>query len=166
MSYLEDLERLQAQLGAFSSETPEYAKDQRHFLFVYGTMKRGLRNHKRLEKAKFVGEGVSVGNAYLMWTKRLPGVPGKRLLAPVLTLDGVFRIRGEVYEVDGPTLAHIDLCEGHPVIYERMKCDYDLFEANKTLTAWTYMWGAHAEQRLSREGVRCDEDELIMEFAP
>jgi len=166
MSYLEDLERLQAQLTGFVSENPEYDKDRRHILFVYGTMKRGLRNHARLAKARFLGEAITRGDCYLMWTKQ---VPGTTKLAPVLTPDGTFRIRGELYEVDGDILSNIDLCEGHPVVYERFQVDVDLVApfqgVNRNLYgAWTYLWGAHSEQKLTRKGVQLTGD--VMEFAP
>lgn len=166
MSYLEDLERLQAQLSGYVQENPEYGAGRRHLLFVYGTMKTGLRNHGRLAKARCLGQAVTRGECFLMWTKR---VPGTKLLAPVVQPDGTFRIRGELYEVDGPTLSEIDLCEGHPVVYERLQVDIDLDApyrgVNQNLYgAWMYYWGATPEQKLTRAGVKLTGD--IMEFCP
>lgn len=161
MSYLHDLERLQAQLGSFVSENPEYGLKRRHLLFVYGTMKRGLRNHGRLAKAKFVDHATTVGNCYLMSTKKMAGGH----LAPVVNLNGLFQVRGELYEVDGPTLAEIDLCEGHPLTYERLDVMVNVdHDGGGPLRVWMYLFGAHPEEKVTCTGVRVDG--MVMEFRP
>jgi gamma-glutamylcyclotransferase (GGCT)/AIG2-like uncharacterized protein YtfP len=70
-------------------------------LFVYGTLMRGFRLHDLLSQAKFRGEATVAG--------RLCDLG----LFPALSLDGVGRVQGEVYEVDAPTLRIIDRVEGY-----------------------------------------------------
>ena len=70
-----------------------------HRVFVYGTLKRGFRNHRFLENADFVGKAYTVA-AYRMLDGRFP----------VLRDGGpnLKQIGGEVYDVDDRTLAQLD----------------------------------------------------------
>jgi gamma-glutamylaminecyclotransferase len=83
-------------------------------IFVYGTLKRGCRNHSFLRAARFVGEA---------WTE-----PGYRMVRcggnpypypGLVRVDRGERVFGELYRVDGALLAALDRFEDAPNEYER-----------------------------------------------
>ncbi|MCG8391462.1 MAG: gamma-glutamylcyclotransferase [Pseudomonadales bacterium] len=85
-------------------------------VFVYGTLKRGLRNHHFLRRARFVGAACTAPAFQLF---DLGGCPGA-------WLPGSGVIHGEVYEVDALTLASLDRLEEVPRVYrrERVETEY------------------------------------------
>lgn len=74
-----------------------------HRVFVYGTLKRGYRNHRFLKAATFVGEAHTL-TSYRMLDGRFPVL---RDAGP-----GCMQISGEVYDVDEETLSALDDLEG------------------------------------------------------
>ena len=86
-----------------------------HRVFVYGTLKRGFRNHHFLEKSRLMGEAHTVA-AYRMLDGRFP----------VLRDSGPDRmpVGGEVYEIDAPTLIALDDLESvASKMYDRVETD-------------------------------------------
>ena len=86
-----------------------------HRVFVYGTLKRGFRNHRFLEKSGFVGEARTAA-PYRMLDGRFP----------VLRDSGPDRrpVSGEVYEIDAPTLIALDDLESVSTgMYDRIEID-------------------------------------------
>lgn len=78
-------------------------------LFVYGTLKRGQRNHGLLRVARFLGEAVTVPLYTLLDLGPFPGmIPG-----------GTTAVHGELYEVEPELLARLDRHEGVPRLYVR-----------------------------------------------
>jgi gamma-glutamylcyclotransferase (GGCT)/AIG2-like uncharacterized protein YtfP len=81
------------------------------YLFVYGTLKRGQRNHSLIAESPFIGEAVTE--------------PLYRLydLGPYPCLaedaDNGRPVRGEVFLVDARTLRRLDRLEDVPHLYER-----------------------------------------------
>lgn len=73
-------------------------------LFVYGTLKRGCRNHHRLATQRFVGAAHSVAGYRLYDLGDYPGIVPE----PTAT-EGVV---GEVWEVDEECLRELDRFEG------------------------------------------------------
>jgi gamma-glutamylcyclotransferase (GGCT)/AIG2-like uncharacterized protein YtfP len=82
-------------------------------LFVYGTLKRGCRNHGTLRGAEFAGEAVTEP-AYLM--VNCGAYPG--LVRAGNGQAGV-TVRGELYHVDEELLAKLDRFEDVPNEYVR-----------------------------------------------
>jgi gamma-glutamylaminecyclotransferase len=87
---------------------------ERTTIFVYGTLKRGCRNHGVLRPAEFLGEA---------WT-----APGYRMVCcgshpypyPGLVRAGEGeRVAGEIYRVDAALLEALDRLEDVPREYER-----------------------------------------------
>lgn len=100
-------------------------------LFVYGTLKRGFRNHYLIEHGLYVSDKSISGFDmiqldYADFPALLPGGNGD--------------IHGEVFLIDDETLRTTDRLEGHPNIYLRVKVgviiydgvDYDLFTYTMT----------------------------------
>jgi gamma-glutamylcyclotransferase (GGCT)/AIG2-like uncharacterized protein YtfP len=101
-----------------------------HYLFVYGTLKRGYgNNHRLLQNAHFQGEAISVGN-YKLLNTGVPLLNDDEHGAPV---------RGELYQVNDVELMRCDQLEGHPHDYERKERDFTLADGTR-VTAWVYLW--------------------------
>jgi len=98
---------------------PDYSRAARHVLFVYGTMKQGHINHNRLHqdgRTKFLGHAKTETPEYDLgiWHKK------DDTRVPVAQ-DGDHYLCGELYEITGPMLQMVDLCEGHPTTYKRIR---------------------------------------------
>ena len=78
-----------------------------HVVAVYGSLKKGFGNHRRLETSKFVGMAMIPGTLYSLGA------------FPAITLEGNTDVHVELYEVDDPTLESLDRLEGHPSFYTR-----------------------------------------------
>lgn len=79
-------------------------------LFVYGTLKRGQRNHFLMREARFLGEAVTAPLYTLLDLGSFPGmIPG-----------GTTAVHGELYEVGPELLARLDRHEGVPRFYVRV----------------------------------------------
>ncbi len=73
-------------------------------LFVYGTLKRGCKNHRHLANQRFLGEACSTPGYRLYDLGEFPG-----LVADSTDTAGV---TGELWEVDAAALARRDDFEG------------------------------------------------------
>ena len=110
----------------------------KHFIFVYGTLLRGLENSHRLQKAAFKGAAVTCDQFYMVSNEN-NGIPTENSYEPSEKLEpqdpykypylmkqsiserqgDPSQIIGEVYEVDSDTLAELDVLEEHPTVYRR-----------------------------------------------
>jgi gamma-glutamylcyclotransferase (GGCT)/AIG2-like uncharacterized protein YtfP len=83
-------------------------------VFVYGTLRTGLRNHHLLSKEKLVcpkSNTESLGRLLVFYDR------------PFLLFDEKkYTIRGELYRVSSTTLGLLDKLEGHPRWYIRTHC--------------------------------------------
>ncbi|MBA4189032.1 MAG: gamma-glutamylcyclotransferase [Planctomycetaceae bacterium] len=80
-------------------------------LFVYGTLKRGLRNHHRLSDQEFLGEAVTEARYRVIDLGPYPG----------LIVDAVngLAVPGELWAVNERSLAELDAFENVPVLFTR-----------------------------------------------
>lgn len=92
-----------------------------HKVFVYGSLKQGFHNFRLLHDAPFIGVDKTKGT--LLDLGSFPG----------LLAEGQTTIHGEVYEVDGRSLARLDRLEGHPDFYKR---EFHTLESGQQ--AWVY----------------------------
>lgn len=85
------------------------------YLFVYGTLMKGMRNAAYLEKVKFVGEAVTKPEFELMFNGSIPAArPGHE------------SIKGELFEVDEATLKVLDVVEEVDAnLYDRTEVEID-----------------------------------------
>jgi gamma-glutamylcyclotransferase (GGCT)/AIG2-like uncharacterized protein YtfP len=95
------------------------------FVVVYGSLKRDQSNHQWLAGARFRGSAQLVG-AELYSLGSYP--------MAVLQPGSSSRIRGEVFQVDGPALEQLDLLEGHPHYYRRV-----VLTLSDGCQAWVYL---------------------------
>lgn len=87
------------------------------FVFVYGTLKRGERNHHRMAGARLVGTAVTRDAAFTLTEQASVSTPGRT--TPSVSPGGAHRIAGEIYEVDDTVLAALDSFERVGLDYER-----------------------------------------------
>ena len=80
-------------------------------VFVYGTLRRGGRNHHLLASSRFL-TGARTEPAF-----ELVEMGGYPAMVP----GGGTRVVGEVFEVNLPTLARLDLLEEVPEFYRRVE---------------------------------------------
>lgn len=92
-------------------DNPEYETNS-HLVFVYGSLKGGFINDEFLALSRFVCETHTEDFRFEM--KSITG------LFPAVR-NGQFRIQGEVYEITGHTLWHLDRLEGEGDFYKRTK---------------------------------------------
>jgi gamma-glutamylcyclotransferase (GGCT)/AIG2-like uncharacterized protein YtfP len=113
-------------------------------VFVYGSLKRGFRNHGLLHASEFVGGGLTEARYRLINLGPYP--------AMIENAEEPMSITGELYRVDEPTLAALDRLEDEGVLYRRIvaritsldggACDQRIV----THSAWTYLWLRSAAQ--------------------
>lgn len=77
--------------------------------FVYGTLKKGYWNHYILENSKFVGTFLTAPKYDLYLSDNIPFIT-----------DGLYQIRGEVYDVNEKVIKNIDWLEDHPNLYIKL----------------------------------------------
>lgn len=83
----------------------------KHYIFVYGTLKRNRGNHRLLASSKFIGEAV---------TKEPYGLVASGIPFMVESDDiPNYNVKGELYEVESKDLGSLDSLEGHPNVYCR-----------------------------------------------
>lgn len=113
---------------------------EQHYVFVYGTLRRGLRNHSLLKGAKFIGF-AKTKERYTMYVRTIPFVNKNIKTSQII---------GEVYLVDDETLSKLDYLEDHPHWYYRELIDVildnrqfnsisgNICDHGEELKAWIY----------------------------
>ena len=81
----------------------------RHKVFVYGTLRKNRGNHGHLTGSTYLGEATVDG--YDMYD--LGYFPAACI--------GTKKVHGEVYEISDKTFQRLDLLEGYPKYYTRIK---------------------------------------------
>lgn len=95
-----------------------------HTVFVYGSLRRGMGNHRFLRDSQFVGTTVIEDMFRMISLGVFPG----------LIREGDPRqIVGEVYQVTDQVFSSLDSLEGHPRFYKREQVDTPIGEA------WVYV---------------------------
>lgn len=109
--------------------------EEKHMVAVYGSLRKGLNNHKYLEDSKLIGTFFT-NPVYSLYS--LGGFPG-------LKENGTTSIKMEVYEVDSHTLANLNLLEG--IDYD--KPDEGLYKSKKISTPYgeaiTYIYNGKVD---------------------
>lgn len=104
------------------------------YLFVYGTLMRGLAAHERMspERVRYVGDGTIPGALYDLGPY------------PALRLGDEGMVHGEVYElVDEAMICELDEYEGYhgrPEICRYIRSAVPVDCSGGTLEAWVYSY--------------------------
>jgi gamma-glutamylcyclotransferase (GGCT)/AIG2-like uncharacterized protein YtfP len=102
-------------------------------IFVYGTLKRGFRNHLLLHDSEYLGEATTAERYTMTVADGIPFVNRNEQLS---------HIHGEVYSVTKNTFDKLDELEEHPVRYKREEVEIHLHQEKGRplpLTAWIYL---------------------------
>ena len=101
-------------------------------VFVYGTLKRGCRNHHHLTGQQFLGEARTDPGFTLYSLGEYPGL--------VRSADSAQQVVGEVWAVDPAGLRQLDLLEGvSEQLYARGPIPLDPPFANEPIETYYYL---------------------------
>jgi gamma-glutamylcyclotransferase (GGCT)/AIG2-like uncharacterized protein YtfP len=115
-------------------------------LFVYGTLKRGEKNHRQLvaHQVRFLGEGRIRGRLFRIKGASFPGA--------ARTASRRY-VRGELYELASPdkALKKLDKFEGTDEgLFVRKLAD--VWIGRRKTKAWTYFYPGRKDQALAIPG--------------
>jgi gamma-glutamylcyclotransferase (GGCT)/AIG2-like uncharacterized protein YtfP len=115
-------------------------------LFVYGTLKRGEKNHRQLvaHQVRFLGEGRIRGRLFRIKGASFPGA--------ARTASRRY-VRGELYELASPdkALKKLDKFEGTDEgLFVRKLAD--VWIGRRKTKAWTYFYPGRKDQALAIAG--------------
>ena len=96
---------------------------QHHRVFVYGTLMRGLRNHAKMECARFSGTAKTLLPSYTLVQFPSQSAPGH--ITPGLKKHGNDCIAGELYVMDDECLSVLDHFEDVGGEYDRSRIMLD-----------------------------------------
>ncbi len=141
LNIYEDLDRFDEIFGDL--DMTMLHSDEKHSVFVYGTLMSGMRNHSRLKDA---GAKLLDSDSRLAGDFKMASHMTYNGIAPIVTTDNDYGrciirsgiIRGELYEVDSATLSLLDQYEGHPEVYERQRLTIDY--NGKATKVWVYIF--------------------------
>lgn len=107
---------------------------QTHRVFVYGTLRRGQRNHHLLASSTFIDEAATLRAYWMITTGPFPV-----LLDRVPDDFGVpaLPVAGEIYHVDDATMVELDRLEREGVAYDRKVTE--VFEAGHKVETYIYV---------------------------
>jgi gamma-glutamylaminecyclotransferase len=100
-----------------------------HFLFVYGTLRKGYGNSYLLANSELIGAAKTTNKYQMLIEGSIPFVR--------FDVHNV-EITGEVYKVSNETLEEIDILEGHPTWYIRKTVPIVLLDSCREIEAWLY----------------------------
>lgn len=105
-------------------------------VFIYGTLKRGLPNHKYLPAGmSFVRSMITVDPYPLV-----VGPHGVPFLLDLPGRSGAFRVQGELFSADADAVAFLDQFEGtHTRFYRRVEVDVVDENGGQRTRASTYV---------------------------
>lgn len=102
-----------------------------HKLFVYGSLKRGFKQHERhMKTARFIASTKTAQPAFNLVAVLDSNVD---FPYPGMMEDGDFHVKGELYEIDDALLKRLDEYEGEG--YERIE-----IELEGGVSALTYLY--------------------------
>lgn len=93
-------------------------------LFVYGTLRRGQRNHHFLENARFITKAKSTA-VFSVSLKKTDKYPEGYPIALPSDAANAQKLEGEIYEIDEETLMRIDILEEYPHEYDRIELPFE-----------------------------------------
>lgn len=110
-------------------------------LFVYGTLKRGygLANHMDAINARFIDEAKLPDAILYNLGGWFPGVQ--------VDVGRGYVVHGEVYEITEEGLAHLDIVEGYPNLFDRQQLP------TSAGNAWVYLINKPGDAEIISHGV-------------
>jgi len=112
-------------------DVPDLSQYNSHYVFVYGTLKRGHTANDLMREGIHLGKAWTKLKCFLMVNQGVPAVL-------FTTSDKRKAIGGDIYQVDIPTLKKLDVYESNGVLYQR-KCIHVEAEDGQVYKAWMYI---------------------------
>ncbi len=97
-------------------------------LFVYGTLKRGMRNHRLIADQEFLGEAVSEPRYRMIDLGSYPGL--------VVDTQAGLAVQGELWAISDCCLEELDDFEGVPTLFVR----HSIAITGWGESMWAYYW--------------------------
>ena len=111
-----------------AGNTPDFPRLNRfssHFVFVYGTLKKGFGNHQHfLKDTQYMGEGLTEGKFLMSYSSSrgsFPFVQRKDFERQNQIIRATHPIKGEIYAVKPEDFFNLDSLEGNGFLYQREK---------------------------------------------
>jgi gamma-glutamylaminecyclotransferase len=102
-----------------------------HWVFVYGTLKRGFPNERLMPEARFKGTART--------SDRIPLVITGQWYTPILIAEsGGRRVTGELFRVDDGGLVHLDNLEGVGRVLGFDRIELEVDHAGEVSMAFAY----------------------------
>jgi gamma-glutamylcyclotransferase (GGCT)/AIG2-like uncharacterized protein YtfP len=95
-------------------------------VFVYGSLRKGMHNHRVMGSSKLLAEATLTGFD-MYQVSSFPAI-----------VVGEGGVKGEIYLVDNATLARLDRLEGHPRMYRREVVTVQ--SGSCLFDVWVYVW--------------------------
>jgi gamma-glutamylaminecyclotransferase len=125
--------------GMYTPDYPKLAELSHHYIFVYGTLKRGFRNHKFLRGEDLVGCGFTDQDRFFMAKE-------KQAKFPIALFDNReeyrARLYGEIYKVLPETILDLDNLESNGTVFKRFPLLINYWQkigGPYTLRCWVYV---------------------------
>lgn len=122
--------------GQYTRDIPSLNRYDNHYLFVYGTLKRGYLRHATLSGSKsiFCGVGVTVDETFDMLIADPANFP---VIIEYTSQERQLKVKGELWLVDTETLIKIDHMEANGTAYEREQ--RRVYVGKECIPAWIYI---------------------------
>lgn len=104
-----------------------------HYVFVYGTLKKGYAANMYLEDGVFVGQGTTIDTFKMADNSVYP------MIVPSTNDLVSGHVVGEVYKVDDDIFNMLDDYEGYPSLYDRDQYSIELFDGT-VVDCWIYTY--------------------------
>lgn len=125
--------------SAYTPDFTQLCRMDSHYVFTYGTLKEGFRNHRVIKDSEFVGPASTFNNFEMVVTT------GTQAPFPIVFPSTREKKRGaiygEVYKVTPNTMRELDYLESNGTMYKRMPTPVHVAFNDappKKIYAWMY----------------------------
>jgi gamma-glutamylcyclotransferase (GGCT)/AIG2-like uncharacterized protein YtfP len=131
-------------LSWYTPDNVMLQKKDRHYLFCYGTLMKGLcRNRFMVDNADaaFVSEGMTHLDKFIMYRRKEVGMGRYPVVTAAKGIQGNYsgKIRGEIWQVDSEFIPFCDEIEGNLVAYKRIQLVINTFDPKDTHHRGSYV---------------------------
>jgi len=131
--------------NAYTPDLPELYQKEWHYLFTYGSLKRGFCRSNILKYAELVGSGFTMDDEYVMY-RTLNRSNGFPIIFPH-TGEQRGVIHGELYRVPTELFTYLDMMESNGTLYHRTEIPlnvrvYGQKDVWEQCNAWCYVGDA------------------------
>jgi gamma-glutamylcyclotransferase (GGCT)/AIG2-like uncharacterized protein YtfP len=120
----------------------EISNQNKHLVFVYGTLKYGNRNYYNfLTESDYIGDAITCDDHYQLYCN------GSFPMTIDREQEGFHRIKGEIFEVNDHVLRNLDMLESNGHLYTRkikkFMIDTMSESVSQEVEAWIYLFNKY-----------------------